>query len=66
MARLAPLKKEEVILIGDSLTADIEGGVNFGIKTIWFDYLKKGKAEGVKPDYTVTKLEEISSLLLDL
>ena len=66
LRRLSPLKKEEVILIGDSLTADIEGGVNFGIKTIWFDYLKKGKAEGIIPDYTVTKLEEIKSLLLDL
>ncbi len=66
MARLSPIKKEEVILIGDSLTADIEGGLNFGIKTIWFDYLKKGDSGEVKPDYTVKSLDEIKSLLLDL
>ncbi len=32
--------KEDVVLIGDSLTADIQGAVNYGIKPIW---LHKGK-----------------------
>lgn len=34
--------KEEVVLIGDSLTADIQGALNYGIKPIW---LHKGKED---------------------
>ena len=28
--------KQEVVLIGDSLTADIQGAFNYGIQPIWF------------------------------
>ena len=31
------IKKEEVLMIGDSLTADMEGAKHAGWKTIWFD-----------------------------
>lgn len=55
-------KKEETILIGDSLTSDVQGGKNFGVRTIWFR--PPGiMAEKIKPDYEVTKLEEIEKLL---
>ena len=30
------LKKENTVIIGDSLSSDIQGGKNAGIKTIWF------------------------------
>ena len=30
-------KKEETILVGDSISADIIGGKNAGIKTVWFN-----------------------------
>ena len=29
-------KKSDVVLIGDSFTADIQGAINYGIKPIWF------------------------------
>lgn len=32
-----PYKKEEVLLLGDSLTADIIGGIDYGIDTCWFN-----------------------------
>lgn len=37
MNALSPIKKEETVMIGDSLTADIAGGVNYGLKTIWYN-----------------------------
>ena len=33
-------KTSEMIIIGDSLSSDIQGGINYGIKTVWFN--KKG------------------------
>ena len=32
-----PFKKEEVIMIGDSLSSDIKGANDYGIKSIWFN-----------------------------
>lgn len=55
-------KKDETILIGDSLTSDVQGGKNFGVKTIWF-HPPGMYAERIKPDYEVTRLEEIEGLL---
>lgn len=31
-------RKEEVLVVGDSLSADISGGVSYGIDTCFFDY----------------------------
>lgn len=32
-----PYKPEETVMIGDSLSADIEGGKNFGLITCWYN-----------------------------
>lgn len=55
-------KKDEIILIGDSLSADIEGGISFGIKTCWFN--KGGeKKTSLSPDYVIENLSEIKIIL---
>ena len=52
----------ETAIIGDSLTADIEGGINYGLKTIWLN--KDGKdAKKIYPHFTVSALLEIKSVL---
>ena len=30
-------KKEKVLMIGDSLGSDIQGGINYGIDTVWYN-----------------------------
>ncbi len=57
--------KDETIIIGDSLTSDILGGVNAGIKTCWFNPHHR-KAEGVIPDYEIHSLDEVAKLLLEI
>ncbi|RZL38768.1 MAG: noncanonical pyrimidine nucleotidase, YjjG family [Pedobacter sp.] len=44
----AKASKEESIMIGDSLEADIYGALNFGIEAIFFNPLKKEKPGDVK------------------
>lgn len=61
-ARLGDVKKDEVIIIGDSITADIKGGMDYGIMACWFNYRNKS-SQGITPDYTVSKLEEIKNIL---
>jgi FMN phosphatase YigB (HAD superfamily) len=56
--------KDTMIIIGDSLTSDIQGGLNYGIKTIWFNPKKKINQTDIKAHYEVHKLEEITPLLV--
>jgi len=52
----------EVIIIGDSLTSDMEGGISNGLKTCYYDRSGKG-AKDKKVDYIVNDLEEIINIL---
>ncbi|MBQ3231104.1 MAG: YjjG family noncanonical pyrimidine nucleotidase [Clostridia bacterium] len=69
MAFLPELSRQEIIIIGDSLTADIIGGAENGFKTCWFNYgkvvisEKLGLSKEPKPDYTVSSLGEIKNIL---
>ena len=51
----AKAKKEESIMIGDSIEADIYGALNFGMEAIFFNPLAKEKPEDVKKEITHLK-----------
>jgi HAD superfamily hydrolase (TIGR01549 family) len=57
--------KDEVIFVGNSFSADVVGGENFGIDTVWFNKQKKDIPEDavVKPNYEIQDLEEILPIL---
>ena len=55
-------KKNETIIVGDSLSSDIQGGKNAGIKTVWFNP-KKQESNTVKPDYQIERLLDLMKLL---
>lgn len=62
-ARLPRIEKSEVMLIGDSLQADISGALDYGLANCWFDYSGKGVCGGIVPDRTVRSLEEIKNII---
>lgn len=53
----------EYLIIGDSLTSDIRGGRNAGIKTVWFNPDKEEKDKDIDFDYEVNNLEEVLDIL---
>ena len=55
--------KEEVLIVGDSLTSDIKGGNNAGIKTCWYNPKKKGIPGGYLVDYNIQKLKDIIPII---
>ena len=61
LAALAPLQPDEVLMIGDSLTADIAGAKACGIRTCW--YRHGSEKDGSMADYCVDCLDEIRSIL---
>ncbi|VTY30401.1 Putative HAD-hydrolase YfnB [Streptococcus parasanguinis] len=56
--------KEETLMIGDSLTADIAGGHASGIATVWYNPDHKENTSQVVPTYEVSTYQEIADLLL--
>lgn len=55
--------KDKAIIIGDSLTSDILGGINAGIRTCWFNPKHKQNNMDFKADYEVDSLDKIPGLL---
>ena len=43
--------KDSVLMIGDSLSSDIKGGLNAGIDTCWFNSSQKENTSDVIPKY---------------
>ena len=55
--------KSEVLMIGDSLSSDIAGGVAFGIDTCWFNPDNLPLDGSPKPTYTIADLSEIDAIV---
>ena len=53
---------DQAIFIGDSLSADIIGGINYGLKTVWFNFEAKENV-GLKIDYVIDNLLQLKSIL---
>ena len=62
-AGLGVVKKERVLIVGDSLTSDILGGVRAGIKTCWYNPSGSVNKTDTQPDYEIRNLSEIPALL---
>jgi len=57
-------RKEEVLIIGNSLTSDIRGGDNYGIDTCWYNPTRKSKELDIEVKYEINNLLELISLLI--
>lgn len=55
--------KEKMLLIGDSLTTDVLGGMNYGIDTCWFNPNNNQLLEGYYPTMTINKLMQLKKKL---
>jgi 2-haloacid dehalogenase len=56
-------QKSEVLIIGDSLTSDIQGGVDYGIDTCWYNPAREAKPGGLSITYEVRQLHELLDLI---
>ena len=56
--------KDKAVIIGDSLTADIQGGINAGIDTIWMNLAAKENRTAIKPTVEVRSYAELLEFLV--
>lgn len=63
-SRIPENDKSKILIIGDSMSSDILGGINAGIDTCWYNpHLKTAK---YTPTYEINSLAEIKKLLEEL
>ena len=57
--------REHVLMVGDSLSSDIQGGANAGLDTCWFNPNHAENPGKVIPTYEITRLEELYPLVME-
>lgn len=62
-ARIPGFEKQKAMIVGDSLTSDIQGGRNAGIATCWVNPKEKPAREDIPADYQIKALSELEELL---
>ena len=60
---IAPVDRSQILIVGDSLTSDMQGGINAGIKTCWYDPEQTPVPEGYRIDYVISDLHQVLPIL---
>lgn len=63
-ARIPGFRKERAMMVGDSLTSDILGGIQAGIATCWVN--PHHKTGSIRPDYEIESIVQLEALLKNL
>lgn len=62
-ARIPDFDPVKAMIVGDSLTSDILGGINAGIATCWVNPGHKPAREDIQPDHEIEGLWQLEGLL---
>lgn len=62
-AAIPGFRPEEAVIVGDSLTSDIKGGRDVGLRTVWFNPHRKTPGGNVRPDHEISSLDQLPALL---
>ena len=62
-AHIDGITRENCLVIGDSLTSDIQGANNYGLACCWFNPKKAPKPESLRVDYEIRDLRELYDIV---
>ena len=57
------LARDNALVIGDSLTSDIQGANNAGLPCCWFNSKGQPRPQGLRIDYEIRALEELYAIV---
>lgn len=63
--RISGFAPDRALMVGDSLTSDIKGGINAGLTTVWVNPEHKACGD-IHPDYEIERLYQLETLLEEL
>lgn len=62
-AQIPEFDPQQCLMVGDSLTSDILGGIRAGIRTCWVNPEHQSAPEEICPDYEIERLADLPALL---
>ena len=62
-SRIPGFDPQKAIIVGDSLSSDIKGGINAGIRTCWVNPSHAPGREDIIPDYEIEGIHQLEELL---
>lgn len=62
-AALPGLARREILMVGDSLSSDVPGGVRSGLVTCWYNPSGKPLTGPVRPEFEIRSLAELPGIL---
>ena len=65
VAELTSLEKEKTLIVGDSLSSDIKGGVNYGIDTCWYNPENKPIPKDFDITYVASDFDSIYNIITE-
>ena len=65
-ARIEGFSKDRCLIVGDSLTSDIRGGLNSGLRTCWYNPRRLSPRADIPADFEIHELNELPALLESL
>lgn len=63
LGKIGPYQKEEIMIVGDSLSSDMQGGNNAGIVCCWYNPNHLENTKNVKIDYEIDYLWQLEEIL---
>lgn len=63
MQKIGIDSKDKILMIGDSLTADIKGARQFGIDSVWYNPQKLSNTTNIKPSYEIEDLISVLEII---
>lgn len=65
-AQIPGFEKEKAMIVGDSLSSDILGGIQAGIRTVWVNPGHTPGRQDIRPDYEIEAISQLEALLEQL
>ena len=65
-AQIPDFDPQKAIIVGDSLSSDIQGGINAGILTCWVNPKHKTAPDSRKPNFEIENITQLEPLLEQL
>ncbi|MBC5580247.1 noncanonical pyrimidine nucleotidase, YjjG family [Anaerofilum sp. BX8] len=65
LEKLGVSNRKKVLVVGDSLAADIKCGAAAGLDTCWCNFREQENDTGIQPTYTVRGFEELKTVILE-
>ena len=57
--------KDDVLIIGDNLSSDIKGGIDYGIDTCWLNQNRNNNDIKIHPTYEISDITELKNILIN-